>query len=126
MFTVDELARITGGTWCCGTPSTGPSCIGHDTRRPIADGMYVAITGGQHDGHDFMAQAEATGATMALAEREVPDSMPQLIVPDTIVALGQLASAWRERLPDTCVISITGTAGKTTTKATRSIWPTCR
>ncbi|MCH2152051.1 MAG: UDP-N-acetylmuramoyl-tripeptide--D-alanyl-D-alanine ligase [Phycisphaerales bacterium] len=116
MFTVDELVRVTGGEWAGSKPSHGPTSIGHDTRCSMPGGMYVAIVGDHHDGHDFLDQAAASGASMAMVQRPVSGSLPQLVVSDSIIALGQLASAWRDGLDATTVISITGTAGKTSTK----------
>src|SRR6185436_14517016 len=62
-----------------------------------------------------LAQAKASGAVAALAERGLAEAgLPGLLVPDAKAALGQLAAAWRrqQQLP---VIAVTGSNGKTTT-----------
>ncbi|MCH2134415.1 MAG: UDP-N-acetylmuramoyl-tripeptide--D-alanyl-D-alanine ligase [Phycisphaerales bacterium] len=116
MFSAAELVTITGGRWAGQPPASGPLCIGHDTRESLDGGLYVAIRGDRLDGHDFIEQAVEAGASMAMVDREREASIPCLVVPDTVAALGQLASAWRDRLQTTTVIAITGTAGKTSTK----------
>lgn len=86
-----------------------------DTRTDAVGAVYVAIRGERFDGHDFIAQAECSGATALIVEREVDSSLPQLLVSDTTRALGDLARFWlsRHAVP---VIAITGSNGKTTTK----------
>ena len=51
----------------------------------------------------------------ALVERPLAIDMPQLVVADTRLALGQLAAAWRRQL-QTPLVAVTGSNGKTTVK----------
>ncbi|MEE2906539.1 MAG: UDP-N-acetylmuramoyl-tripeptide--D-alanyl-D-alanine ligase [Planctomycetota bacterium] len=110
------MAEITNGRWLNEPPPIAPLKIGHDTRESLKDGLYVAIRGHTHDGHDFLDAAIESGAVMALVDREVESSIPCLLVSDTLVALSALAARWRDQLAGTRVFAITGTAGKTTTK----------
>jgi len=89
--------------------------VGIDTRDFRAGGLYAAVRGERFDGHDFVQQAEAAGAAALLVERRVDCALPQLVVEDTVSALGALAHLWLERhfVP---VVAITGSNGKTTTK----------
>lgn len=89
--------------------------VSQDSRSLRPGELYVAITGPRFDGHDFVTAAEKAGAAAVMVEREVDTSLPQLIVPDSLRALGECASAWRCEfsLP---VIGITGSTGKTTVK----------
>ena len=85
-----------------------------DTRTLRAGDLYVALRGDRFDGHDFLAQAQASGAVAALASHGLQAAaMPGLLVPNTLLALQQLAAAWRKQfsLP---LIAITGSNGKTT------------
>ena len=84
-----------------------------DTRTLRAGDLFVALKGERFDGNDFLAQARASGAVAALAERGLGDEMPGLQVADTLQALQQLAAGWRARfhLP---LIAVTGSNGKTT------------
>ena len=92
--------------------------VATDTRTLRAGSLFVALRGEQFDAHDFLAAAASAGARAALVER-VPDGAPEAlhyyVVPDTLVALGRLATERRRRL-GARVVAITGTNGKTTTK----------
>ncbi|GAB2795962.1 UDP-N-acetylmuramoyl-tripeptide--D-alanyl-D-alanine ligase [Halomonas shantousis] len=86
-----------------------------DTRRVGPGDVFVALVGARYDAHDFLAQAREAGAVAAVVSRPVEDSLPQLVVPDTRLALGLLARAqrlgWGGEL-----IAVTGNSGKTTVK----------
>jgi UDP-N-acetylmuramoyl-tripeptide--D-alanyl-D-alanine ligase len=86
-----------------------------DTRKLAAGGLFVAIKGEHVDGHDFLADAAARGAVAALVTRAVDSPLPQVVVKDATLALGDLASAARAR-HDVRVVGITGSNGKTTVK----------
>jgi len=86
-----------------------------DTRAPKAGGLFVAIKGDAFDGHDFVAAAKQAGAAAALVTRPLAVDIPQVIVADTTMALGDLASAVRAQRRAR-VIGITGSNGKTTVK----------
>jgi len=91
----------------------------HDTREPVAGGLYVALRGDVHDGHDWCATAVEAGAVAVLVERRcsLPSHIAQIEVVDTRRALLVLAAQWCERsLDGVRRIAVTGTAGKTTTK----------
>jgi UDP-N-acetylmuramoyl-tripeptide--D-alanyl-D-alanine ligase len=89
--------------------------IGIDTRKLKAGDLFVAIKGERADGHDFLAQAAAAGAVGALVERKMDAPLPQVVVNDTQLALGDLASAVRAQ-SNVRVVGITGSNGKTTVK----------
>lgn len=86
-----------------------------DTRKVQAGDLFVAIKGERVDGHDFLADAMARGAAAALVTRKVDSPLPQVVVDDTALALGDLASAMRAQT-NVRVIGITGSNGKTTVK----------
>ena len=87
----------------------------HDTRTLAAGDLYVAIKGEHFDGHSFLAEAIRAGAAGALLSRDIETPLPYVLVPDTRVALGELAAFWRRQfhIP---VIAVTGSNGKTTVK----------
>ena len=86
-----------------------------DSRYLAANELFIALPGTRVDGHDFLAVARENGAAAALVERKVADPLPQIVVADTLLALGQLAAWWRARY--TCpVVGLTGSNGKTTVK----------
>ncbi len=92
-----------------------------DSRAPAAGGLFVALRGERFDGHDFAAQALAHGAVALLVERELPLAAPQLVVADSLVALGRLAAGLAATRA-TRVLALTGSNGKTSVKTlTQSI-----
>ncbi|AIR89611.1 UDP-N-acetylmuramoyl-tripeptide--D-alanyl-D-alanine ligase [Pseudomonas cremoricolorata] len=87
-----------------------------DSRSVSAGQLFVALSGPRFDGHDYLAEVQAKGAVAALVEREVPEvDLPQLLVADCRVALGQLGALNRAAFTGP-VAAITGSSGKTTVK----------
>jgi UDP-N-acetylmuramoyl-tripeptide--D-alanyl-D-alanine ligase len=76
--------------------------------------LFVALRA-ERDGHDFVSAAIKQGASCIMVDHPLDVKVPQIIVPDTLKGLGDLARAWREQF-NIPVIALTGTAGKTTTK----------
>lgn len=89
--------------------------VSTDTRTLEPGNLFVAIVGENFDGHDFIEQAKEKGAAAAIVSRMIKTQLPLLTVRDTGVALGKLAQAWRAEF-SACVIGLTGSHGKTTTK----------
>lgn len=111
----DKLALITGGVWHEGVVPPVVSGFSFDARK-IAEGeCFVALSGGTRDGHEFIAQAAQAGAVAAIVERIVDVDLPQLLVNDSLLALGALGKAQRKSFHRP-VIGITGSCGKTSTK----------
>ncbi|UPU50809.1 UDP-N-acetylmuramoyl-tripeptide--D-alanyl-D-alanine ligase [Xanthomonas translucens] len=91
--------------------------IAHDTRTLAPGSLYVALRGERFDGHDFVADAAARGASALLVELLQPHSeLPQILVADTQLALARIA-AGMQRGRATRVAAITGSNGKTSVKA---------
>ena len=90
-----------------------------DTRNLPAGCVFFALHGANFDGNKFALQALEQGASLAVIDDpEVIASSPNsrlLLVEDTLLALQDLARAWRREL-GLSIIGITGTNGKTTTK----------
>ena len=86
-----------------------------DSRCVQPGNLFVAITGEHADGHDFLSAAAAHGARGALVTRRVESNLPQVLVTNATLALGDLASAVRAQR-DVRVVGITGSNGKTTVK----------
>ena len=85
-----------------------------DSRACQAGDLFVALQGERFDANDFLPQVAASGAAAAMAHRGLDAAkLAGVEVPDTRVALGQLAKGWRSQfsLP---VIAVTGSNGKTT------------
>jgi UDP-N-acetylmuramoyl-tripeptide--D-alanyl-D-alanine ligase len=88
-----------------------------DTRTINPGDCFFALRGPAHDGHDYVSRLAEKGAALAIVDHLTDTQIPQLVVPDTLAALQQLATWARERWGGT-VIGVTGSAGKTTTKDT--------
>lgn len=86
-----------------------------DTRTLKSGNLYVALKGENFDGHDFIDQAIQKNAIGIITEKKLDLNIPQLIVLNTKIALGELASFWRNQLKIK-IVAITGSNGKTTTK----------
>lgn len=109
-----------------------------DSREAEPNSLFVAFSGDQHEGHDFVSDAFERGASAALIDQSIGEeywtvdarsaigggSLPENLsetpicvrVENTLEALQSLGQAWRDRFPDLRVIGITGSVGKTTTK----------
>ena len=91
-------------------------CVSTDTRHLPAGCVFFALHGERFDGNKFAKQALESGASLAVIDN--PEyALPEgtLLVPNTLLALQDLARAWRREL-GLPIIGITGTNGKTTTK----------
>lgn len=86
-----------------------------DTRAIQTGDLYVAIKGHQFDGNEFVDKAEQLGAVAALLNKGFTTTLPHILVDDTRLALGKLASAWREK-SSAKEVGVTGSNGKTTVK----------
>ena len=100
-------------------------CVSTDTRNLPVGCVFFALHGANFDGNKFAKQALEQGAALAvvaqsavqngLVAQSTVQSGSVLVVEDTLLALQDLARAWRREL-GLPIIGITGTNGKTTTK----------
>lgn len=113
----DTLKQATQGQWHhADGAEICASRIVTDTRQIQAGDVFLAIKGERFDAHDFIQNAYQQGVSAAIVERVVDCDIPQLLVADTKLALGDLGRFRREAHPDLTVIALTGSSGKTTTK----------
>lgn len=113
-FTLDELVRVTGGKPINADVESYRG-VSTDTRDLLPGSVFVALRGERFDAHRFVETAHVAGAALAVVERELPVPVAQLLVPNTLTALAQLARHHRQRWGG-AVIAIAGAAGKTTTR----------
>jgi UDP-N-acetylmuramoyl-tripeptide--D-alanyl-D-alanine ligase len=115
LFSPTQLAAWTGGTWTAqpAVPLVG-FCI--DSRQLLPGQVFVAIKTDKRDGRDFIAAAQVAGAAAAMVARADPlVGLPQLVVPDVLVAFQAIAREHRQNFPGK-VVGISGSCGKTSTK----------
>ena len=111
-----------------------------DSRQVIPGALFVALPGERTDGHLFVGEAFKNGASIALIQSDIPGDIPTLDltqpgswqeatlpswirsgqpfclrVPDSLLALQQIARFWRSKL-NLRMIGVTGSVGKSTTK----------
>jgi len=121
-WTVEEVARALGVTPPGGVaPVARLAGVSINSRTVARDELFIAIHGPRHDGHSYVAEALGAGALACVVAQ---DCLPQyaepireklLAVPDTLLALQNLAQSVRTRWGRR-VAAVTGSAGKTTTK----------
>jgi len=113
----DEVRAALGCAPTTPPPVEAFTGVSTDTRAIRPGALFVALAGTRFDAHDFLAQAVEAGAAGLVVSRavDVPDHVAVYSVPDTLVALGDLARH-RRRALKARVVGITGSAGKTTTK----------
>ncbi|MCC6555128.1 MAG: UDP-N-acetylmuramoyl-tripeptide--D-alanyl-D-alanine ligase, partial [Polyangiaceae bacterium] len=121
-YTVDEIARATGGRVLRG--GGGARGVSTDSRTIAGGAAFVALVGESFDGHAFLEGAARRGAAVVVISREVqvPEGCAAVLVRDGLEALGALASAHRARwggrphgLGARAIVGVGGAAGKTTT-----------
>ena len=111
-----DCAEATGGSLHnAGTRPCSLSAFSTDTRTINAGDAFIALTGPNHDGHLHCDTAKEAGAVALVVNHKVDCDLPQLIVPDTRIALGIIARLWcvEHQVP---MVAITGSNGKTTVK----------
>jgi UDP-N-acetylmuramoyl-tripeptide--D-alanyl-D-alanine ligase len=118
LLTGEELVRATQGALVGGDLAVPVTGVSIDSRRLGVGEAFFAIRGHRLDGHAFVGEAAARGASCLVVHHlpdEVPLHAPLILVDDTTRALGRLAAFHRGRfsLP---VVAVTGSNGKTTTK----------
>jgi UDP-N-acetylmuramoyl-tripeptide--D-alanyl-D-alanine ligase len=114
MMNVAQLHQLLPGSRLVGDERVRLHRVNTDTRSLQPGDVFVALRGERFDAHDFLAQAQAAGASAALAERGLAAAgLPGVEVADTRLALGQWARGWRARM-SLALIAVTGSNGKTT------------
>jgi len=112
-YTLNNLAAVLGVSF--GGEDAEFTGVSTDTRQIKKDQVFVALKGPNFDAHDYLLKAKENGAIAAVVQRDVDCTMPQIIVDDTLLALGQMANARRNSFSGK-VIGLTGSNGKTTVK----------
>jgi len=123
-LTLADMAAVMNGQLHLGSSgATSESVISGltdtDSRMIKPGDIFVAKPGEETDGHFFVPQAVEAGAAVVIVDHLVETTVPQILVSDTVVAMGLLATEVVARvraLGNLTVVGITGSNGKTTTK----------
>lgn len=122
-LTTGDACRITRGDLISGQHQA-LGAISIDSRTLQPGQTFLCLRGPRFDGHDYAEAALEAGAAVIIASRaglgRLPPAARQgitlIAVADTEIALRRLAVANRDRFQGP-VIGVTGSSGKTTTKA---------
>lgn len=90
-----------------------------DSRAVKPGELFVALKGGNFDGHDYCVKAAELGAAGVVVSHDVeglPAGVAVFKVENTLLAYQQLAYAYRLKQQGLKVFAITGSNGKTSTK----------
>lgn len=117
---LSELIKSIDAKIITGSSKTQVTALVYDSRKVVPGCAFVCIKGANFDGHDAAEGAVDAGASVIVAQREVPEIKDKnctlVIVEDTRYALAHLAAAWFGNPASKLkTIGITGTKGKTTT-----------
>lgn len=114
-ITAKDVVQACRGELVSGDADTKITGVSIDTRTIEPGNLFIALTGENSDGHKFLADALAKGAVGVVVSRKVEANCLAIRVPDTLLALGDLAAHYRSEFSPT-VVGVTGSVGKTTTK----------
>ena len=109
-----QAASQVGGE-ILGDGTVMPSSLSLDTRTIQPGACFVALRA-ERDGHDFALEAVEKGARALLVDHPLNSDCPQLVVPDTLVALQRWGQARLAAVRPKTVFGVTGSVGKTSTK----------
>jgi UDP-N-acetylmuramoyl-tripeptide--D-alanyl-D-alanine ligase len=118
-LSLQEIAEVISADLVGDGSITVTGTVETDSRLVTKGSLFVAKPGEVTDGHLFVPGAIEKGAVAAIVERSIAHDIPQLVVKDSVVALGLLAKyvvAKVKALGELKVIGVTGSNGKTTTK----------
>jgi len=125
-LSLGDVHAAVAGQWRVPPASTATTCpqVVSDTRLLQPGDVFLALRGDRFDGHDFLAEALAGGASGLIVEHNAPlppipekDGGPFVLgVTDTLTALGDIGAMTRRSARLANVSAIIGSSGKTTTK----------
>ena len=117
-ITVKELLAAVHGELLQGDETAQILGVNTDSRTVKAGEVFVPLVGERFDGHDYIEKAISAGAEGCLCARVPETLLPgkfYIKVPDTLLALKDLA-AWYRAQFSIPFVQVTGSVGKTTTK----------
>jgi len=117
-WTLAHLVEACKGELRYGESSAAFRSVSTDSRTIRPGDIFLALKGDNFDGANFIHEAIKNGASCVISEKVTDKKIPAplIVVPNSLMALGELARYRRNLLKDLKVISITGSSGKTTVK----------
>lgn len=121
-YTLNQILEATGGELSRSVPDLAIELeLERDSRHmPRKSGLYIALRGVAHDGHEFVHAAIENGAAAAIVSREWAGEHPEIQIPLILVddpgKSLQRWAAWQRKRLKAKVVGITGSIGKTSAK----------
>ena len=115
LWSATTAAQATGGVSVVDWEALGVSI---DSRTLQSGDLFVALSGPNFDGHDYVATAFEGGAAAALVARRpkgLQGPAPLLVLDDTMTGLERLGIYGRQRT-QARIVAVTGSVGKTSVK----------
>ncbi len=111
VFSAEEILEIVDGRLAAGMMPDEAGEICSDTRALSEGQWFLALTGKEFDGHDFLGDAFSAGAIGCIVEERAnypiaSSSFPLLAVGNTEDAASRLARNWRRRLNPRVVLMV--------------------
>ncbi|HOM72187.1 MAG TPA: UDP-N-acetylmuramoyl-tripeptide--D-alanyl-D-alanine ligase, partial [Armatimonadota bacterium] len=114
-YKLRDVVTAIGGELIKGDPVVEIKGISTDTRTIAPGDLFFALIGENSDGHEYVQTAVEKGAAAVVVSKQVDTDSAIILVPDTLIALGDLAALHRRQFR-VRVVGITGSVGKTSTK----------
>ncbi len=121
LFSFGEILNASGGEFVNVSDfHISVDSLSTDSRKPMKNGLFIALSGENFDGHDYLRQAIASGAVLLCIEKGkislLPPGVPAILVDSPLLVYQKLAHLYRRRFKDLKVIALTGSSGKTSAK----------
>lgn len=114
MINLSDIASVLNGA--DDFPKVKLTGVSIDSRSIEPGNVFIAVRGANFDGHRFILDAIAAGASAIICDNLLVNcSVPQLVVSDTLSALTKIATWYRQTL-NVPLVALTGSNGKTTVK----------
>ena len=110
---LSQAAAAHGGTLMY--PDCKFNSVSIDSRKIQRGDLFVALEGDRFDAHQFLPEVSDKASGLVVRQAAHNLQVAQWVVPDTTLALGQLARMCRDKF-EGVVVAITGSSGKTTVK----------
>lgn len=117
ILTISQIANACDGVFGNCKGDTVVADLVTDSRKISEGSVFVALRGEKFDGHNFVSQAQNSGAVCCVVDKEFDnkENLAVIVCDDTYKALRDIAAYYR-RCFSVPSVAITGSVGKTSTK----------
>ncbi|OCG20105.1 MULTISPECIES: UDP-N-acetylmuramoyl-tripeptide--D-alanyl-D-alanine ligase [unclassified Gilliamella] len=113
---IEQIKKIVNGkTYHIPDESIVIDSICTDSRKIVKQSLFIALVGDNFDGHAFAELSIKDGAIAAIVDHKLDKAIPQIVVKDTRLALGEIANFVRQK-STAKIVALTGSSGKTSVK----------